>query len=136
MDTTRPYCPKRPTNKARSVIVENPTNVPCWANASPNRQCTKPPFLPMMGQTKPSYVGLTANTFKTRFNNITSFKNPSKKHCTELSKHVWKLKDDRVNFNIKWRILKQAKPYSNASNKCNLSLWEKYFIICNPTMAY
>ena len=83
-----------------------------------------------------TYVGLTANTFKTRFNNHkTSFKNPSKKHCTELSKHVRKLKDDRVNFNIKWRILKQAKPYSNASNKCNLSLWEKYFIICNPTMA-
>jgi hypothetical protein len=28
-----------------------------------------------------------------------------------------------------------AKPYNCASNRCNLSLWEKYFIICKPKMA-
>ena len=118
--------------------------------------CRKPDECPMLGQSgqclteqivyqatvstndgpNQTYVGLTANTFKTRFNNHKiSFKNPRKKHCTELSKHVWKLKDDKVNFSIKWRILKQAKPYRNASNKCNLCLWGKYLIICNPTMA-
>ena len=36
---------------------------------------------------------------------------------------------------VKWRTLKRAKPYNPASKKCNLYLWEKYFIIFKPEMA-
>ena len=58
-----------------------------------------------------TYVGLTSNAFKTRFNNHkNSFKYRRKKHLTELSNYVWDLKDNNVDFNIKWKILKQAKP--------------------------
>ena len=87
-------------------------------------------------KTDQTYVGLTSNTFKTRFAyHKTSLTNVNKKHGTELSKHVWKLKDKSVDYIIKWKIIKQAKPYSNNSNRCNLCLWEKYFILCHPSLA-
>ena len=54
---------------------------------------------------------------------------------TELSKYVWELKNQNINYTIKWKLLKRAKPYNCASNRCNLCLWEKYFIICKPKMA-
>ena len=55
------------------------------------------------------YAGLTENTFKTHFaNHKTSFNNPSKRMITELSKHVWNLKDSNINFRITWKILKLA----------------------------
>ena len=83
-----------------------------------------------------TYVGLTSNTFKIRFNNHkNSFNYRRKKHSTELSNYVWDLKDNNVDFNIKWKILKQAKPYNNTLNRCNLCLSEKYFIICKPSLA-
>ena len=48
-----------------------------------------------------TYVGLTENTFKTRFaNHKASFNNLSKRMSTELSKHVWNLKDNSTNFQI------------------------------------
>ena len=73
---------------------------------------------------------------KTRFaNHKTSFTNVKKKHATELSKHVWQLKDKHIDYKIKWEIIKQASPYNNTSNRCNLCLWEKYFIICHPSLA-
>ena len=52
-----------------------------------------------------------------------------------LSKHVWNLKDQNIKFDIKWRKVKQARSYSNVTKKCNLCLWEKYFIICKPEMS-
>ena len=83
-----------------------------------------------------TYVGLTENSFKTRFtNHKASFNHPSKRLNTELSKYVWQLKDTKTNFQITWKILKQAAPYNPASNRCNLCLWEKYFIICRPDLA-
>lgn len=82
------------------------------------------------------YVGLTQNTFKTRYANHTaSFRHINKRCDTELSKHVWKLKEKNINFNIKWRILKHASAYSNETKRCQLCNWEKYFIIFHPNMA-
>ena len=43
---------------------------------------------------KETYIGLTANQFKTRFRNHTaSFRNENKRNATELSKYIWSLKD-------------------------------------------
>lgn len=87
---------------------------------------------------KPSqtYIGLTENSFKTRFtNHRNSFKDHKKKLSTELSKHVWTLKEANVNFQISWKILKHAASYNPVSERCNLCLWEKYFIICRPELA-
>ena len=83
-----------------------------------------------------TYVGLTENSFKTRFaNHRSSFSDPNKRLSTELSKHIWRLKDAKLAFNITWKILKQAAPFNPASNRCNLCSWEKYFIICRPELA-
>jgi len=83
-----------------------------------------------------TYVGLTENAFKTRYtNHLASFKHSSKRNNTELSKHIWTLKDRNINFSIKWSILKQAKAYDNTTKLCNLCLWEKYFIVCRPELS-
>lgn len=64
-----------------------------------------------------------------------SFKNEHYKHATELSKYIWNLKDKNVKYTIKWCKVKQAKSYTNITNKCNLCLLEKYFIICKLDMS-
>ena len=38
--------------------------------------------------------------------------------CSELSKHIWHLKDAKIEFNVTWKILKQAAPFNPASNCC------------------
>ena len=83
-----------------------------------------------------TYVGLTANTFKKRFyNHECTFNNEAKKSNTELSKHIWELNNSKIKHRITWKILKQAKPYDPATNRCNLCLCEKYFIINKPQLS-
>jgi hypothetical protein len=48
---------------------------------------------------------------------------------------MWELKNQNIDYTIKWKLLKRAQPYNSASNRCNLCLWEKYFIISKPKMA-
>ena len=83
-----------------------------------------------------TYVGLTENTFKTRYNNhMCSFRNKSKKHSTELSKYVWKLKEDSIPHSISWKVLRMCQPYSNQTKRCNLCLHEKFIIIFQPELS-
>lgn len=83
-----------------------------------------------------TYVGLTENKFKTRYNNHkTTFNNISKRHSTELSSYIWELKETNISYNIKWNILSHARPYSKNSRKCKLCTLEKYYIIFRPDMA-
>ena len=56
-----------------------------------------------------------------------SFRNERYKHATELSKHI--------AYQIKWRKIKQARSYSNVSKRCNLCLWETFFILRRPEMS-
>ena len=82
-----------------------------------------------------SYVGLATN-FKERYRNHTSsFRHHNKRHETELSKHIWTLKDNNKPFKLKWKIIKQCKPYNNITKKCNLCLFEKYIIICKKDLC-
>ena len=48
---------------------------------------------------------------------------------TELSKYVWNLKEKDIDHKINWSILKHTKSYSNASKRCQLCLWENFYII-------
>lgn len=82
-----------------------------------------------------SYVGLATN-FKDHYRNHTaSFRHESKRNETELSKHIWTLQDTNKPFSIKWRIIKQCRPYNNINNKCNLCLFEKFVIICKKNLC-
>jgi hypothetical protein len=83
-----------------------------------------------------THVGQTENEFKTRYtNHKASFNNYAKRNSTELSKYIWNLKNNNISYSIRWKILKRAKSYSNASKRCNLCIREKYFIICKPDIA-
>ena len=76
------------------------------------------------------YIGMTSNTFKKRFyNHKTSFKDTSYVKSTELSKHIWNLKNKNRTFNIKWSILKQASSYRSGAKSCHLCLQEKLEIL-------
>ena len=82
---------------------------------------------------KETYVSLTDSLFKIRWaNHKQSFEKPELKNATELSKCIWKLKEQKVNHSIKWRIIDKAPSYTNKTKKCRLCTLEKYFILCKP----
>ena len=83
-----------------------------------------------------SYIGATENEFKTRLaNHKQSFKKETLRNATELSKHIWNLKDKNINYEIKWAILDRANPYSTKSKRCNLCTTEKYHILFNKSAS-
>ena len=80
--------------------------------------------------TTKNYIGLTEGTFKQRYNqHKLTFRHRRYINSTELSKHIWQLKDKDINFNIQWSIIAKASTYSNSSKKCDLCLTEKLMII-------
>ena len=78
-----------------------------------------------------SYYGCCETDFKTRYyNHKHSFKTLSKRHQTELSRLVWRLKLESHIPVIKWSIVCNAKPYSNSAMHCQLCLAKKLAILC------
>ena len=74
--------------------------------------------------------------FKTRHrNHIASFRHAKHKNSTELSKHIWTLKNDNIDYSISWRVLSSSSPYNSSSKRCNLCLKEKFLIICRPDLS-
>ena len=68
--------------------------------------------------------------FKARYyNHIQSFKNPSKRNQTELSKLIWNLKDAGHSPAIKWSIACRATAYTCGMKQCHLCLSEKLAIL-------
>ncbi len=120
------------------ATVNHATNALFLANALRNQLYIKLLYLPTTtSHADQTYVGLTSNSFKTTFaNHKTSFSYVKKKHATELSNHIGQLKDKNVDYEIKWEIIKQASPYSNTSNRCNLCLWQFWKEFCNMHDLY
>lgn len=85
-------------------------------------------------QAKSTYYGICESDFKTRYNNHTkSFRSRKYENETELSKLVWKLKDDNANYAIHWSIEKNAGRYKCGTRRCDLCLSEKVAIVrANP----
>ena len=77
------------------------------------------------------YVGLTCNSFKLRHDgHKTSINNPDYRNKgTTLSSHIWKLKDNNINFDLKFSILKLSRIYTKEAKYCDLCLTEKTFIM-------
>ena len=76
------------------------------------------------------YIGLTEGTFKQRYNQHTlSLRNKKYANSTELSKHIWILKDNKIEYTINWSILTTAAAYNNKTKRCNLCSAEKFYII-------
>ena len=73
------------------------------------------------------YYGTSEGEFKTQYNNHTkSFRHRECMNETELSKHVWNLKDHGLDNNLPWEIHKKASPYQCGSKRCDLCLPEKF----------
>ena len=86
--------------------------------------------------TETSWLRLRENYFKTRYRNHTaSFRHAKHRISTELSKHIWTLKDNNIEHSISWRILSSHSPYNSSSKRCNLCLKEKFLIICRPELS-
>ena len=85
---------------------------------------------------KETYLGLTANTFKSRYGgHKSSFNQKKRKSETTLSKHIWDLKEANENYTISWKIVSKAQPYSTVTGVCQLCTREKYFIIFKPELG-
>jgi hypothetical protein len=82
------------------------------------------------------YTGLTNNTFKKRWSSHEGyFRNKSDKNNTRLSTHIWKMKKDNQNYQIRWEILDRAPANTPGSRKCRLCLKENYYIVFRPDSA-
>ena len=80
------------------------------------------------------YIGVTADNFKTRYrNHAKSFANKKYATETELSKHIWKLKESGKQFSIAWSLLKTVPAYKVGGRRCNLCLEEKLTIMKHKT---
>ena len=68
-------------------------------------------------------------------NHKASFNLEIKRNATELSKPIWNLKENNLNYAITWKILYRAPCYSNKTKRCPLCKAEKFYIICYPKAA-
>ena len=76
------------------------------------------------------YIGLTELPFKSRYyDHQQSFRDAKHKYSTELSRHVWEVKQKKKEPIITWYIAGKARPYDNETKRCDLCLTEKLFII-------
>ncbi|PIK33997.1 hypothetical protein BSL78_29178 [Apostichopus japonicus] len=67
------------------------------------------------GTDNASYIGLASGEFKKRYNNHTkSFQHDRYKKETELSKHIWQLKEKKAEYSIHWEIVSQSKRTSGS----------------------
>ena len=80
------------------------------------------------------YYGQCEGEFKARYNNHTkSFRHRKYENETELSKHVWMLKDSNKSYKVVWCIVARAPPYKSGPGRCALCLTEKSVIVrANP----
>ena len=57
-----------------------------------------------------------------------SFKHKKRVNDTELSKYLWKLKEENADYNLQWSIKANASPYKYGARKCDFCLTEKMII--------
>ena len=102
----------------------------CPLNGNCTKSCIVYQATITSGKQSNVYFGSCSTTFKARFNNHTSsFRHRSKAASTELSKHVWKLKDSNRSYNITWNVVKHATPFCSGAKTCGLCLAEKLQIM-------
>ena len=83
-----------------------------------------------------TYIGLTADPFKNRYgNHLKSFRHKKYISDSELSKHIWKLKDENKSYTISWKIIDRGKSFNPNTKICQLCTREKYYIIYRPELC-
>ena len=105
---------KRKLNSRNTPKKESKCNCPRNKNCPLNGECLSQNVICQAtvtsGTDTETYVGLTASTFKARFGNHKASLNSETKHnATELSKHIWNLKENNLSYAITWKILCRAQ---------------------------
>ena len=78
------------------------------------------------------YIGLSSGPFKSRYSvHKGNIRNRNEKG-TKLSTYIWGLKNQNIQYELKWKYLAKAKSYTPSSGKCNLCNKEIYFILYKP----
>ena len=141
----------RNTPNIKKIISSHNTKLLKSENSEPPCNCKKNPC-PLPGQCRlksviyqatvttqqnppktETYVGMTSREFKERFSgHKTSIDNMEYKTATTLSQHIWNLKEKNINYNLTWKIIDRAQPFSPISGVCNLCTLEKYYILFKP----
>ena len=75
------------------------------------------------------YIGSTSRGFKTRKGEHELDIGSKGRAGTTLSKYVWKLKDEKIPFNITWNIHARAFPRGPGAKHCDICVTEKYHIL-------
>ena len=76
------------------------------------------------------YIGLTAMEIKKRIaKHKTDFRNRKYEKNTELSKHIWNLKDNNEPYDITWKIISRTKSLRNGDKVCQLCIREATLIL-------
>ena len=75
-----------------------------------------------------NYLGSTGGTFKKRWYNHISDLKTYKENGTELSKYVWKLKSNNIQFKINWEIVHRIGKAKNPHSICSTCILEKIAI--------
>ena len=82
-----------------------------------------------------TYVGLTCNTFKTRWNAHNHSFNNSEANQTTLSSYIHEIKKKKIEYSLQWDLVSSAKPFNPVSGICALCTREKFHIAFNPSWA-
>ena len=84
------------------------------------------------------YTGLSEPSWKLRYaNHKQNFKtdNQQNRTATCLSKHIWMLQDQNIDYSLKFKQIVQAQAFNPVTGMCRLCLSEKYFIMFKPEGA-
>ena len=83
-----------------------------------------------------TYTGVTGNTFKQRLGGHRSdIKLRKNRHKSTLADHIWTLKDEGKDYNLKWNLVERAPAFNPTTRKCRVCLKEiflKYTIGMAP----
>ena len=83
-----------------------------------------------------TYIGLTADPFKKRYSDhLKSFRHKKYISDSELSKYIWKLKDENKSYTISWKIIDRDRPFNPSTKICQLCTREKYYLIYRPELC-
>ena len=116
--------PKKKCNCTRKYKGKCPLNGKCLSEATVYRASVK------SNTSCRTYIGLAGGTFKERFfNHMKSFTHKKYVNETELSKHIWSLKNKDEAYNISWESLRHSNTFRRDTNICNLCLEEKLEIL-------
>ena len=82
------------------------------------------------------YTDGTEQQFKKRYYGHTfDMRHQKQRYSTSLSKYIWELKDQGINYVLEWSIIARGRGFNPTTRSCQICLKEKYCIMFRPEGA-